>query len=74
MLLTDDASDPRSIPTRENMLDAMRWLVRGARADDALFFHYSGHGGQVRDRDGDEIDGMDERERCAWAGDRREDC
>ena len=39
MLLTDDSSDPRQIPTRQNMLDAMRWLVRSARTDDSLFFH-----------------------------------
>lgn len=39
MLLTDDSSDPRQIPTRQNILDAMRWLVRSARTDDSLFFH-----------------------------------
>lgn len=60
VLLTDDSSDPRQIPTRQNMLDAMRWLVRSARTDDSLFFHYSGHGGQTEDLDGDEIDGWDE--------------
>jgi len=38
----------------------MRWLVEDARADDALFFHYSGHGGRTRDTDGDELDGWDE--------------
>lgn len=42
------------------MIDAMRWLVKGARCHDALFFHYSGHGGQTKDLDGDEIDGFDE--------------
>ncbi|KJA15538.1 hypothetical protein HYPSUDRAFT_149011 [Hypholoma sublateritium FD-334 SS-4] len=59
-LLTDDATDPQFLPTRSNMLKAMRWLVKDARQNDALFFHYSGHGGQTRDRDGDEIDGFDE--------------
>jgi hypothetical protein len=38
-MLTDDSNDPRQIPTRQNMLDAMRWLVRSARTDDSLFFH-----------------------------------
>jgi len=58
------------------MLDAMKWLVRSARPHDSLFFHCtfffpyscrhhltitdSGHGGQVEDQDGDEIDGFDE--------------
>lgn len=42
------------------MLDAMRWLVSGAQTHDSLFFHYSGHGGQTPDLDGDEVDGYDE--------------
>ncbi|KAF5393019.1 hypothetical protein D9757_001335 [Collybiopsis confluens] len=60
VLLTDDNPNPRSRPTRRNMMDAMYWLVQSARANDSLFFHYSGHGGQTKDEDGDEIDGMDE--------------
>ncbi|KAJ1544275.1 Ca(2+)-dependent cysteine protease, partial [Cladochytrium tenue] len=47
-------------PSRENVLAAMRWLVADARAGDHFFFHYSGHGCQVKDTDGDEVDGMDE--------------
>lgn len=38
----------------------MQWLVQGAKPNDALFFHYSGHGGQTKDKDGDEGDGYDE--------------
>jgi uncharacterized caspase-like protein len=60
VLLTDDARDRKQIPTKKNMIEAMRWLVHGAKAHDALFFHYSGHGGQTKDLDGDEIDGLDE--------------
>ncbi|KAJ7106413.1 caspase domain-containing protein [Mycena crocata] len=60
VVLTDDSPHARSQPTRRNIIDAMRWLVRDARPHDALFFHYSGHGGQTRDRDGDEVDGYDE--------------
>ncbi|KAA1479737.1 hypothetical protein DENSPDRAFT_789529 [Dentipellis sp. KUC8613] len=60
ILLTDDARNPRDQPTRANMLAAMRWLVKGARPHDSLFFHYSGHGGQTRDKNGDEVDGYDE--------------
>ena len=68
--------DSRLAPTRENIIRAMKWLVRGARKDDSLFLHCkslypncssslnvvkdSGHGGQTRDLDGDEIDGRDE--------------
>lgn len=39
VLLTDDASNPRQIPTRENMIAAMQWLVDGAQPNDSLFFH-----------------------------------
>ncbi|KAF5312952.1 hypothetical protein D9619_003804 [Psilocybe cf. subviscida] len=60
MVLTDDAIDPRLHPTRANIIAAMRWLVRDACQNDALFLHYSGHGGQTPDLDGDEADGFDE--------------
>ncbi|KAI0065103.1 peptidase C14 [Artomyces pyxidatus] len=60
VVLTDDQKDPRSIPTKENMLRAMHWLVQDAQPNDSLFFHYSGHGGQTKDLDGDEEDGYDE--------------
>ncbi len=40
---------------------ALQWLVTGARAGDVLVFHYSGHGSQVPDRQGDETtDRLDE--------------
>lgn len=60
VILTDDTNNPMQVPTRENMLRAMEWLVRGAAPGDSLFFHYSGHGGEEKDLDGDEVDGMDE--------------
>ncbi|WVQ71366.1 hypothetical protein IAR50_000895 [Cryptococcus sp. DSM 104548] len=60
VMLTDDTNDPRTIPTRENIIKGMKWLVNGAERDDALFLHYSGHGTQAEDVDGDEQDGDDE--------------
>nr|GAT42971.1 predicted protein [Mycena chlorophos] len=60
VMLTDDSSDMRQIPTRDNILSAMQWLVQDAQPNDSLFFHYSGHGGQTKDLDGDEEDGEDE--------------
>ncbi|PPQ68304.1 hypothetical protein CVT25_001392 [Psilocybe cyanescens] len=62
--LTDDSDNPANKPTRENILRAMQWLVRGASPNDSLFFHYSGHGGQTKDTDGDEGDGYDEGKSC----------
>lgn len=44
----------RQQPTRQNILEAMAWLVSGAQPNDSLFFHYSGHGGQAADKNGDE--------------------
>jgi Ca2+-binding EF-hand superfamily protein len=49
-----------AMPTKANILAALRWLTTGASAGDELFFHYSGHGGQVRDTSGDEASGKDD--------------
>ena len=42
VILTDDQQNPMSQPTKANILRAMHWLVKGAQANDSLFFHYSG--------------------------------
>lgn len=42
VILTDDQQNPMSQPTKQNILRAMHWLVKDARPNDALFFHYSG--------------------------------
>ena len=47
-------------PDKATILDSLAWLVHGARPGDNLFLHYSGHGSQIRDQDGDEEDGFDE--------------
>jgi hypothetical protein len=59
-ILTDDSKDPRGQPTRQNIINGMDWLVRGAQPGDAFFFHFSGHGSRVKDTNGDEADGWDE--------------
>ncbi len=47
--------------TRNNLMQRMDWLIDEAKEGDMLLFHFSGHGSQVQDRDGDELDdGMDE--------------
>lgn len=47
--------------TKANILSRLDWLVRDAKAGDVLVFFYAGHGSQVRDRDGDELeDQLDE--------------
>lgn len=57
-LLLDDGENTN--PTRSNILDAYKQLVKDASSGDAVFCHYSGHGGKLRDDDGDEADGFDE--------------
>ncbi|KAG4093346.1 caspase domain-containing protein [Neocallimastix lanati (nom. inval.)] len=60
VILTDDQKDPLMRPTRVNIINAMKWLVSGCKPGDSLFFHFSGHGSQKKDLDGDEVDGYDE--------------
>ncbi len=54
-LLTDKRATTGAI------LERLLWLIKGARAGDRLFFHYSGHGVQLTTRDSSgEVDGLDE--------------
>jgi len=59
--LNDEATTAADLqPTRKNILAGLAWLVEGAKSGDRLVFHFSGHGGQVKDLSGDEKDGKDE--------------
>ncbi|KDP40904.1 hypothetical protein JCGZ_24903 [Jatropha curcas] len=60
LMLTEDEKCPLKIPTKENIRQALRWLVQGCQPGDSLVFHFSGHGSQVPDTDMDEVDGLDE--------------
>src|SRR5512139_3846286 len=46
--------------TRDGILAGMQWLAEKVSENDIAMFHYSGHGSQMTDREGDEPDGMDE--------------
>jgi hypothetical protein len=46
--------------TRDGILAAFDSLLAAARPDDVVVVHYSGHGSQMTDREGDEADGLDE--------------
>lgn len=46
--------------TKENLQRGLEELTAGAAAGDILYFHFSGHGSNVPDDDGDEADGRDE--------------
>jgi caspase domain-containing protein len=53
-VVTDDQA------TREGILAAMNGLLERVGNDDVVVFHYSGHGSQMTDVEGDEPDGLDE--------------
>ncbi len=56
--------DRRAI--RQTILSRLDHMVDQARPGDFMVFYFSGHGSQIRDRDGDELsDGMDEL-LCPW--------
>jgi hypothetical protein len=47
-------------PTRDNILSEFKNLLVNSNKGDLLYFHYSGHGGYVKDTDNDETDKYDE--------------
>ncbi|KAJ3322650.1 60S ribosomal protein L8B [Boothiomyces sp. JEL0866] len=59
MVMTDEQTGDL-YPTKVNICKAFRWLVADAHPHDTFFLHFSGHGGSIKDEDGDESDGYDE--------------
>jgi Caspase domain len=47
-------------PTGKAIKDNMRAIVQACKPGDVLFIHFSGHGTQVADKDGDDADKKDE--------------
>lgn len=63
MLINLFGFDPENIrvviddrATFDGITERLSWLLLNSKKDDELVFHYSGHGSQVRDRNGDELD------------------
>jgi len=47
--------------TKKGIMKRLNWLAKNAKPGDRVLFHFSGHGSQIRDRDGDELkDNLDE--------------
>ncbi len=46
--------------TKAGILKGLNWLISNAKDGDSLVFYYSGHGSQVADISGDEVDRKDE--------------
>lgn len=58
--LTAVASCEAKQPTKENIMTAIREVVKSTVGGDMLYVHYSGHGSHIADNNGDERDGEDE--------------
>ena len=61
IILRDDSNDFKT-PNKKNIIDELNNLIKKANDNNAseIFFHYSGHGTWIRDRNGDEVDKRDE--------------
>jgi len=59
VILCDDSSTSSEKPTRANILAKFDWLVSGLNPGENVFVSYSGHGGRIKDRNGDEVTGLD---------------
>ena len=57
LIMTDNTSKK---PTKANILDELKKLLTNANSGDKLFLAFSGHGTSIKDRNGDEKDGLDE--------------
>lgn len=58
--LRDDVPNRAFSPTRANILTGLSNLVAQSANLSEIWFHYSGHGTQIRDTNQDEADGLDE--------------
>jgi hypothetical protein len=47
-------------PTKTNILNGLKDMLKNAQTGDVLFFYFSGHGSYTYDRNNDETDGKDE--------------
>ena len=56
-ILTDNT---QLLPTRQNIISSIDWLLSNTKKGDTLFFYYSGHGSFLADTSNDENDGYDE--------------
>ncbi|KAJ7968219.1 Metacaspase-1 [Quillaja saponaria] len=59
-LNTEEERNPNSIPTKKNIEESLKWLVKDCKPGDSLVFYFSGHGLRQPDLIEDERDGYDE--------------
>ena len=65
IILLHDNADPNFIksdglPTYDNIVNGLKTLVNASASCSEIWFHYSGHGTYIKDKNRDETDGRDE--------------
>ena len=59
-MLRDDETRPEYQPTRANIINNMKNIVAQSANLEELWIHYSGHGSQIKDKNNDEVSGLDD--------------
>ena len=59
-ILRDDSKNQSNLPTRSNIMNHLNALANNSGHLSEIWFHYSGHGSQVQDKNNDETDRLDE--------------
>ena len=59
-VLRDDAVDAVFKPTASNIVNSLASIIAQSASLKEIWIHYSGHGSQIRDTNGDEADSLDE--------------
>ena len=59
-VLRDDAVDAVFKPTAANIINSLASIIAQSASLKEIWIHYSGHGSQLRDTNGDEADRLDE--------------
>jgi hypothetical protein len=59
-VLRDDAVDAVFKPTASNIVNSLASIIAQSASLKEIWIHYSGHGSQIRDTNGDETDRLDE--------------
>jgi hypothetical protein len=61
ILMTDEGKNKHTdlFPRRKHVMDQIQKLLSLTKSGDTLFMHFSGHGTEMRDTNGDEADGKD---------------
>lgn len=60
VVMLDGSKDESMVPTHNNMVKQMMQLVKDAQPGDRLFFHFSGHSGEMTNRNNTEENGKDQ--------------